>query len=287
MVFYMRYPDLTTFDGKKLVAPSLVLLALALVSLGYGFAATGTPVQLGMDFRGGVAVSINTGDSPDLVSSEFSEFGIVETRDLPDGVLLEFAPMGDQREQQLESAVARLYESYQITTVSEVFGEDLQSQAGIAMVIAFLAMAVIVMALFRRAVPAGTIVFAALSDIVIAAGFMNQVGLNLSLGTVAAMLMLIGYSVDSNILLTNWMLKRRGSISKRFNSAFRTGATMAVTTLSAIGVLGIVSFLGGITVLYEIAAVLLAGLVADILNTWLLNGYIMRRILVQEGVELR
>lgn len=282
----MRYPDLMKFERKKLVAPSLVLLVLALVSLGYGLAATGTPLQLGMDFQGGVAVSINTGDSPEQVEAGFSEFGVIGTRDLPDGVLLEFGPRGDEGEQALESAVAERYDSYQITTVSEVFGGELQSQAGIAVVIAFIAMAVIVTALFRSPLPAGTIVFAALADIVVAAGFMNLVGLKLSLGTVAAMLMLIGYSVDSNILLTNWMLKRRGSIKKRFNSAFRTGATMAVTTFSAIGVLGIVSFAGGITVLYEIAAILLAGLVADVLNTWLLNGSIMRGILARKGVEL-
>ena len=39
---------------------------------------------------------------------------------------------------------------------------------------------------------------------------MRVVGIELSLGTLAALLMLIGYSVDSDILLTNRVLKRRG-----------------------------------------------------------------------------
>lgn len=282
----MRLPDLMKLDGRKLAAPPIALMLLAVVALGYGYAATDSPVQLGMDFRGGVAATISTDQSPEQVAAGFSEFGITDSRDLPDGVMLQFGPMADAQEKRLESSISDRYDTYQITTVSEVFGADLQGQAAIALVIAFLAMSGIVLILFRKVVPAGTIVMAALGDMVVAAGFMNVIGLELSLGTVAALLMLIGYSVDSNILLTNWMIKRRGTIRRRYNSAFKTGATMAVTTLSAILVLAIVSFIGGITVLYEIAAVLFIGLVADVLNTWFLNGSVLRKVLKSEGVEL-
>ncbi|MBS1263018.1 MAG: Protein-export membrane protein SecF [Methanonatronarchaeales archaeon] len=282
----MRLPDLMKLDERLLIAPPLLLILLAVSLLGYGYVTTGTPLELGMDFRGGVAVTVTTEEAPEQVAAGFEEFGVVGVRDLPDGALIQFGPIDDALKEELESSVSARYDTYQITAVSEVFGSELQGQALTASVIAFLAMAGMVLLLFRRLFPAGTIVVAALGDILVAAGFVRLSGLQLSLGTVAALLMLIGYSVDSNVLLTSRMLRGRGTVSKRFNGAFRTGATMAVTTLSAILVLATVSYVAGMTILFEITAVLFAGLVADVLNTWFLNGSVLRSILVREGVEV-
>jgi len=283
----MRLPDLMQYEEKKLIVTPLALLILAVALLGYGYVSTGSPVALGMDFRGGVAITVNTDQPASSVASDFEEFGVEGTRGMPEGVMLQFGPMSEERKSRLEQQVSQSYGSYQISTVSEVFGDELQSQAVIATLVAFFAMASIVLVLFRRLVPAGTIVVVAMGDILVAAGFMRLVGLNLSLGTVAALLMLIGYAVDSNILLTSRMLKRRGSISKRFKSAFKTGAKMATTTLSAIAMLGLISYFGGMNVIFEIAAVLFAGLVADFVNTWFLNASVLRTMLRNEGVEVR
>lgn len=283
----MRLPDLMGVGEKRLVVLPIVVVLAAAAVLGYGYVSTGSPVDLGMDFQGGVAVTVNTDAPADRVASDLGEFGVVETRRMPEGVMAQFGPMSDSERGALEEAVSESYGSYQITTVSEVFGSELQTQALTATLVAFLAMAGMVLILFRRAVPAGTIAMIAFFDILVAAGFMRLTGLQLSLGTVAALLMLIGYAVDSNILLTSRMLRRRGSISTRFNSAFRTGATMAVTTLSAMAVLAAVSYFGGMRVIFEITAVLFAGLVADFLNTWLLNGSVLRTLLRSEGVEVR
>jgi preprotein translocase subunit SecF len=118
---------------------------------------------------------------------------------------------------------------------------------------------------------------------VMTAAVMNIVGISLSLGTTAALLMLIGYSVDSDILLTNRVLKRQGKLNDKLMGAFHTGMIMTSTTLAAVTALFLVSWFGSIQILMEISAVLLIGLVADILNTWLTNVGILKWYVLKGG----
>ncbi|MDD1670329.1 MAG: preprotein translocase subunit SecF, partial [Methanomicrobiales archaeon] len=105
---------------------------------------------------------------------------------------------------------------------------------------------------------------------------MTLIGIPLTLPTTAALLMLIGYSVDSDILLTMRVLKRQGRLEDKLAGAFRTGIIMTTTALAAALSLWVVSSLGQIEVIRTIAAVLLIGLVLDIINTWITNATILK-----------
>ncbi len=142
-------------------------------------------------------------------------------------------------------------------------------------------MAIVVLIAFRNLVPAGAVVLSAFADIAISAAVMQVIGIPLSLGTTAALLMLIGYSVDSDILLTTRLLKRKGKLDEKLAGAFRTGIIMTTTTLAAIAAMWVVATAGQIQIITEIASVLLIGLVVDLMNTWMLNagilkGYVLR-----------
>jgi preprotein translocase subunit SecF len=105
---------------------------------------------------------------------------------------------------------------------------------------------------------------------------MNLFGIQLTLGTTAALLMLIGYSVDSDILLTTRVLKRQGKLHEKLAGAFHTGIIMTSTTFAAVTAMFIVSYIGGVEVMWALSAVLIIGLVADVLNTWLTNAAILK-----------
>jgi preprotein translocase subunit SecF len=144
-------------------------------------------------------------------------------------------------------------------------------------------------------VPSIAVVVSAFSDIIIAAAFMNVAGIELSLGTVAALLMIIGYSVDSDILLNTRVLKRRGTPQESITSAMHTGVTMTTTTLAALIVMYLVSTysyllsssLSQINLLSNISIVLIFGLVADLMNTWMLNTSILRWHVTKNGPRRR
>lgn len=164
-------------------------------------------------------------------------------------------------------------------SVDPVLSEEALTQVYWALAIAFIFMAATIFIIFRSFVPSMAVILAAFMDIVIALGGMSVFGIPLSLGSVGALLLLIGYSVDTDVLLTTRVLKRReGTITERAVDAMKTGVTMAVTSISAMVALYVVVVLliPAAAVLSNIAAVLIIGLTADIAVTWLMNLGILR-----------
>ena len=98
----------------------------------------------------------------------------------------------------------------------------------------------------------------------------------MSTAGIVAFLMLIGYSVDTDVLLTTRVLKRRfeGTIDKQTKSAIKTGLTMTLTTIVSLFVLYL--FAGG-TKIGETAIVIIIGLIADMPFTWFQNVGILSR----------
>jgi preprotein translocase subunit SecF len=123
---------------------------------------------------------------------------------------------------------------------------------------------------------------AAFSDIVAAMALMNVFGVELTFGTLAALLMLIGYSVDTDILLTTKVLGERKYIDKKIASCRATGLTMTGAAIVAFIVLYLVSTfawvfgMSPIPVLSNISLVLIFGLLADVINTWLFNAGLLK-----------
>ena len=275
---------LNRMDDKRMIAIPLSVLLIAIGVLGATYWMTGSPVQLGYEFMGGTVVDFISDKSTDELLLEFSELEPVDARSFGERKLLEFPPLDTQHMDVLNTLLAG-YEDVQIRQSSPLFGKTLQTQALKAVLFAFLGMAVVVFIIFRTFVPSVAVVLSAFSDITISIAIMDIVGVKLTLATVAALLMLIGYSVDSDILLTNRLLRRRGYINEKLVSAMKTGLTMTITSLFAIGMLFLVSSysyivspsFSRIDILADIATVLLFGLSVDIMNTWMLNAAILRR----------
>ncbi len=271
-------------DDRQLLAFPLVILAVSLAILLVSYMSSGSPVNLGMDFQGGTQISIETTDSPAVLEKMYSSYPIIDVRQAGSRIIMQFGVMDNEQQSQLEKDVMSRYSNVQIQQVGPTYGKDLQVQAMQALVISFIGMAIVVFLLFRTFIPSFAVILSAFSDIVIAAAFMKVAGIELSLGTLAALLMLIGYSVDSDILLTNRVIKRRGTVEEKVSRAMHTGITMTTTTLAALAVMYIVSTFSylimpsfsQITLLSQISIVLIAGLFADMMNTWLLNTGILR-----------
>ena len=164
-------------------------------------------------------------------------------------------------------------------SVGAVLSSAALTQIIYTLVFAFLFMSVTVFIVFRNFVPSMAVILAALSDIIIAAGGMSLFGIPLSLASVGALLLLIGYSVDTDILLTTRVLKRReGTVTERAINAMKTGFTMAAASIGSMVALYVIVlvFIPSAATLQNIAEVLMIGLVADVLATWLMNLGILR-----------
>jgi len=153
------------------------------------------------------------------------------------------------------------------------------NQAIWALAIAFMFMSITVFIIFRSFVPSIAVILAGTSDLIVALGGMSLFGIPLSLASVGALLLLVGYSVDTDVLLATRVLKRKeGTITERALGTVKTGLTMAVVAIGSMATLYIVTvfFIPYAEVLSDIAAVLIIGLTSDILATWLMNLGILR-----------
>lgn len=148
--------------------------------------------------------------------------------------------------------------------------------SGLAMILSLAALVINSVFYFRNSIPSLAIILSAFADIFMTLALFNLLGMKMSTAGIVAFLMLIGYSVDTDILLTNRVLKRHeDSLNKRLFSAFKTGITMTLTSLLAIVIaLFVVSSFSA--VLTKIFTVLVIGLGFDILNTWITNVSILK-----------
>ena len=154
--------------------------------------------------------------------------------------------------------------------------DSFYNQLLIAILFAFLFMGIVVFFLFRTFVPSMAVIFSAFADIVMTLAIVDLFGIKMSSAGIVAFLMLIGYSVDTDILLTTRMLKRKEwSLNERIFGAFKTGITMTLTSLLAISfALFVVSSFS--VVLTQIFTILVIGLGFDLLNTWITNVSILK-----------
>jgi preprotein translocase subunit SecF len=178
--------------------------------------------------------------------------------------------------------------NYNIRSVGPTLGKTFRDQGFKAVIASFILMSVVVFIAFREFIPCIAVIQAALCDILIALGGMSLLGIPLEPASIGALLMLIGYSVDSDIMLTTKTMKDK---SRDFDSlvddALKTGFTMTGTTLAALAVIFIISTtLTQVSTWANISAVLIIGLIGDLPITWLTNTGIIKWY-IESGRSIR
>jgi preprotein translocase subunit SecF len=137
----------------------------------------------------------------------------------------------------------------------------------------------------KYSIPSVAVIASAFADIFFTIIVVNLLGIRISSAGIVALLMLIGYSVDTDILLTMRALKREnGTLNKRIFESFKTGITMTLTSVGA--VLAALLIIGSFSsVLSQIFTIMIIGLGFDIFNTWLTNVSIIKWYILKQKHE--
>ena len=262
--------DYSQYSNRQLLAVPLALLLVAMLVVG------GLPLSLGVDFTGGSELTVETTLSQTELANTFDEpVASVQGIEGGDRYVVTFETANVDRVRETAEAAGEISVLGSGET-SPVFGEENRDWALIGLAIAFLGMSVLAFVLFRTFIPSLAIVVSAFSDMLVPVAVFTLLGLNLSLGTVAALLMLIGYSVDSDILLTNHVLRRSGGFYESVDRAMQTGVTMTVTSIAAMAVMGVAATFFGIELMASIGLILVIGLTTDLVNTYMFNVALLR-----------
>lgn len=269
------------YSNKQLLLIPLAVFALALIILGAWFALTGSPVILGVEFTGGTELRVSPTsniDNPNAHVQDAFEAQPSSIQNVPaeDTYIVTFRSDAGSVEELEQQAQAADLEVRSSSSISATFGGQSQRLAIMGLVGSFVGMSLVVFGLFRTFIPSVAVVASAISDLIIPLAMMNLVGIELSLGTIAALLMLLGYSVDSDMLLNDYVIRRGGGYYDSVYTAMDTGITMTLTSFVAMSIMAVGGFLLGVPLLRDIGFIIAFGLLVDVMNTYLMNVSLLR-----------
>jgi len=271
------------------VALSGIALLTAVVSLGL------KQLNWGLDFTGGTLVEVAYSDSADLVevretlAREGYEGAVVSfgtDRDvlvrLPDGYSDE---QGAVMVEKLRGATELSVELRRIEFVGPQVGEELRDDGGIAMLTALGLVMLYVAFRFQIKFALGAVIALA-HDVVFTLGFFSLTGLEFDLTVLAALLAVIGYSLNDTIVVSDRIREnlrkiRRASPSEVIDiSLSETLGRTLVTSLTTLLVLAALALFGG-EMIFGFAIALLVGVAVGTYSSM----YVAATTLLQLGVS--
>lgn len=278
-------------EYKRLLIIPVVMLIVSLILIGVQVSTTGDFINKEVSLAGGVTITLQQVSAvpTDLEAKLKAAFpsNDIDVRTLRsagvDSAIVVTADIQGTNEidsfiASLESATGEPLNDYNVEVIGSSLGASFFKEVLIALIVAFVLMGIVVLIYFRILIPSLAAIFSVFTDIVITLAIVNLIGIKVNTAGIAAFLMLIGYSVDTDILLSMKLLKRREgrSIFEATLDAMKTGLMMSITTILALIVALVFSQSATIQ---QIATILLIGVIVDIIATWITNAALLRMYL--------
>ena len=250
---------------KIAAAISGVLVVVSIISLAIN------SLEFGLDFTSGTSVRLNYAETVDL--DEIN--GILQNNGYEDAVVVSFGSdreiriilpvdetvaVGDQASQAAEiggtiAAVLSSNSDSQISLlgsdyVSAKVGEELAEQGGLGMLVALGIIMVYIAVRFQFKFSVGAVVALA-HDLIITLGIFSVFSMEFNLNTLAAMLAIIGYSLNDTIVVSdrireNFRRMRKGTPIEMVNRSLnQTLSRTLITSFTTLLVLFSILFVGG------------------------------------------
>jgi preprotein translocase subunit SecF len=262
---------------KLLLIVPLIILALSLTYLLWELTATG--LSLDIDLKGGTQIIAESDTALnerelELVLEDYDANIRIASGLTGYSAFIEFdASIDPQDVLNTLQGSGYTFEDYSIQTVGPTLGAASLQQAFIVLIVAFAFMALTILFIFKIPLVSLYVALCPAFDIIETLAISQLVGIKLSLASFAALLMIIGYSVDDDVMIATRILRSTGDEKNRLRDSFKTSFTTTAATLVALLALYVVSLSSIIT---QIASVLLIGLLVDLQNTWLFDTTLLR-----------
>jgi preprotein translocase subunit SecF len=245
------------FMGRRRLA-ALFSVILILVSLG---SLATRQLNWGLDFTGGTLVEVHYSESADLNAIR----GILDSSGYSGAIVVSFGtdrdvlirlPKGYSDKEgaalltTLQQAFAGSVELRRIEFVGPQVGDELREQGGLAMLLALGLVMLYIAFRFQFKFAVGAVV-ALVHDVIITLGFFSLSGMEFDLTVLAALLAVIGYSLNDTIVVSdrireNFRKIRRAEPIEVINiSLTETLGRTLVTSLTTLLVLAALALFGG------------------------------------------
>lgn len=251
---------------------SAILIVIAIGSL----ATRG--LNYGIDFTGGTIVELGYDSAVELNQVRTTLAGsrfhgaVVQYFGTANDVLIRVPPTEDMNSADISNEILSLLrqggdqvEMRRVEFVGPQVGDELTEDGGLAMVYALLCILVYVALRFQLRFSAGAIA-ALIHDVIITIGFFSVTGMEFDLSVLAAVLAVIGYSLNDTIVVfdrvrENFHRMRKTSPAEVINTSLnQTLSRTLMTSLTTLLVLIALFFLGG-EIIHSFASALIVGVV--------------------------
>jgi preprotein translocase subunit SecF len=263
------------FMGKRRLMAMLLAVLIA-TSLG---AIIFRGLVLGLDFTGGTLIEVSYTVPVELtdIRAQLSQGGfadaVVQHFGSPRDVMVRLAPRGDEDNAQLSNRVlAVLQESSsepvemrRVEHVGAQIGEELTEQGGLAMLFALIGILIYVALRFEWRFALGA-VLATVHDTVFTLGFFALFGIEFDLTVLAALLAVIGYSLNDTIVVfdrirENFRRMRTGTVVDVMNVSINQTLSRTIMTSGTTLLVVLSLFIFGGQVIHGFALALIVGIV--------------------------
>ncbi len=277
---FMQMIKLTNIDfmSKGLIAISLSALFIA---IGMGALAVRGKSMLGLDFTGGSMVQLKFEKSiaVEKIRKALDELGvggctIQHSKDKDTDVVMIKAGLGKELDITKKLPAKLPNDKFEVLRSEEVgpaIGKDLRKKAIIAVILSIIGIGVYLWFRFELKYGVGAII-SLLHDALFTVGAMAIVGREIDLTIIAALLTVIGYSVNDTIVIfdrvrENFKMMRKTEMREIFNvSINQTLSRTLLTSLTVFLVLLALYFFGG-EVINNFAFALVVGCAAGVYST--------------------
>jgi preprotein translocase subunit SecF len=284
----------SSYQMVMLIIP-LLLFLLCLGQVGYHYATTGSYFDKDVSLAGGLSLTLHREglQHATLEQSLINTFGAgeVSVRALRQagidiGIIVEMRDETKDKEliSALDAELGTLsIDEYSIEITGSSLGNSFFSQLLKALGLAFVFMAIVVFIYFRSPAPSIAVILATLFNIIDTIAILNLLDVQISGAGIAAILMLIGYSVDTEMLMSSRVHQRgENSLYQAVYSALKPGLLMTFTTLTTVT---LALFFTQSPVISQIMLIILIGLLVDLINTWVFNTSFMIRYYERKGAH--
>ena len=250
MEFFKRTPNIDFMAKRRItyvVSAFLMIASFALLGV--------RGLNLGIDFTGGVVIEVSYPSTADVDGARAA----LASAGFPDAQVQAFGSSRDlavrvapQEGEDINQVGARVGQALRAATpgvevrrtevVGPQVGRDLTEQGGLAMLFTFIGILIYVGFRFEKKMAAGT-VLAAMHDPIVILGFFAATQLTFDLAVLAAVLAVIGYSINDTVVVFDrvrevFLLMRKATPTQVLNTAINQ--TLSRTLMTSFSVLFVV-----------------------------------------------
>jgi len=271
-VIYEKFGKWYAKNYRKLMVIPAFLFISAVFILASNYRKYSSPFPKDIDLSGGTVVTVYVSQANPEVRKMLEDrgFSVREIRKYGSSelvaLIVEAGP--EFSEEEVVDIVNSTFPSakFDVRHVGPSMGASFMKSAQKAVAIGFILMGLILAAIFKVPIVALTVILSSFLNVFEAAAYMTLFGIKLAPHTIGALLMLMGWSVDSEVLFDTKILKRReGDPKERALNAMKTAMTMSAAVFASLLALYLFSTA---KLVKDIAMILILGALFDLINTW-------------------